>query len=178
MHQNRIKLLEKIIKNIIKSLNEMKLTRGQQVWIRAKVDSEFVKGYVIDTDRIRTKKYDLVFRDEFQDYIIKTEDPGSGPHKIIDPARRKWEKEYQQIIKSPLYKTVKIPGAMSKTQFDKKVKQIAMMSDDEELSYSSAADLAMNLYYDVGVKEYLRGKGITTFDAALKYLTDEISNYA
>ena len=67
---------------------------------------------------------------------------------------------------------------MSDAQFEKKVKEIATMSDGDELDYSVAADLAENLYEMPGIKAYLRKQGQTDRSDALEYLTNAISNFA
>lgn len=163
------------LRKILNSLTEGKFQKGQKVWVKGEEYDQFTSGWVLDPKgpAIRMKDGGRVTIGQFgKRYSVRTEEP--EPQLMVPPVKKE--------PKMPSWKTIRSTSSSSKTmtdaQFNKKVKQIATMSDGTELDYSVAADLAQNLYMSPGIKEYLKGQGITDRNDAIDYLTDAISNYA
>lgn len=158
----------------MKNLTEAKYSKGQKVWVGGKYDEpdDFVSGWILDPNepsiRLSNGKKISKNSSEFErkQFVIKTEKP---EHKPSSQTREK-----KPTSPKPSTST----NVMSDAQFNKAVKQIATMSDGEELDYNVAADLAENLYEMPGIKVYLRKQGEIDRNDALEYLTNAISNYA
>lgn len=169
--------LRKLIREEIQKLQEgPKLRKGQQVWVRKKTDTDFIKGYVLDNGEIRTSRYGVITPD--RNFEIKIDEPPVGPYSR---SKTNFEKEQDRINKlykkmpSPRYqKTKKVSGALTDLQFDKLIKSLD--TSELELDHSTAYDLAQNIYSERGVKEYLLQQGISNRQDAYEYLATQIEN--
>lgn len=161
------------MRRILNSLTEAKFSKGQKVWVKGEEYDQFTSGWILDPKgpEIRMKDGGRVTIGQYgRRYSVRTEEPDA------------------EAMKSPIKKEPKMPSwnqiratsskTMTDAQFNKAVKQIATMSDGQELDFSVAADLAQNLYQSPGIKEYLRKQGFTDKNDAIDHLTDAISNYA
>lgn len=159
----------------MKLLKEAKYSKGQKVWVKGEEYDSFTSGWILDPKgpSIRMKDGGRVDVGQYgMRYSIRTEEPDAESMK--PPVKKE--------PKMPSWNQIRSTSSSSKTmtdaQFNKAVKNIATMSDGQELDFSVAADLAQNLYQSPGIKEYLRKQGFSDKNDAIDHLTDCISNYA
>lgn len=166
-------LINQIILQEMRNLTEAKYSKGQKVWVKGEEYDSFTSGWILDPKgpSIRMKDGGHVEIGRFgKRYSVRTEEPDADSMK--PPVKKEPKMPSRNQIRSTSPKT------MTDAQFNKAVKQMATMSDGQELDFSVAADLAQNLYQSPGIKEYLRKQGFSDKNDAIDHLTDAISNYA
>jgi hypothetical protein len=152
----------------MKLLKEDSFQRGQKFWITG--------GNFTHPELVTVSSKDSDENGSFMD--VKS--MSGRVSTIYDSDLPKYQISFEKPTPPQVQKAkVQNPTVISTAQFEKKIKQMATMSDGDELDFSVASDLAENLLHDNEILKYLiYKKKITKKNRALEFLTDMISNYA